>query len=230
MVCIDLPSPSPRWTLRLEGALGRFVDARGVSFDNAPAGGALPGGLRMDEEAKPGAAASPVAVVELFGRDGRPQLLQRVGSWPARIGRSPACEVVLDDPTWLAEHAVLDWTPEGGVQLRALPSLNGGEMAGEALKPEELAGRCGVARPGAGGCALRIRHIGGGAGGGAAAGRAGAPPLARCPAWHCSWCCCSGWTAGAAWILTPRWSTTPRRCWGLWWWWQAGGVRGRWPP
>jgi pSer/pThr/pTyr-binding forkhead associated (FHA) protein len=94
----------------------------------------------MDEEVKPGLLLqAPVAVVELLGRDGRPQLLQRVSTWPARIGRSPACEVVLDDPHLAAEHAVLDWTPEGGVQLRLLPSLNGGSLvgqAGEALKPE----------------------------------------------------------------------------------------------
>ncbi|MFO1226470.1 FHA domain-containing protein [Roseateles sp.] len=113
----------------------------------------------MDEEVKPGMPLpAPVAVVELLGRDGRPQLLQRVGSWPARIGRSPACEVVLDDPHLAAEHAVLDWTPEGGVQLRLLPSLNGGEMAGEALKPEEPVAVAASQDLVLAGVPLRIRH------------------------------------------------------------------------
>ena len=141
------------------------------------AGGALPGGLRMDEsEARRHAAASPVAVVGLLGRDGRPSCCN---AWAAgrRIGRSPACEGGAGRPHLAAEHAVLDWTPEGAaMQLRLLPSLNGGEMAGEALKPESrwpLRRRktwCWRV------CPAHSPH-GGGAGGGAAAGRAGAPPL-----------------------------------------------------
>ncbi len=113
----------------------------------------------MDQEVKPEMAMTPpVAVIELLGRDGRPQLLQRVSAWPARIGRSPACEVVLDDPHLAAEHAVLDWTPEGGVQLRLLPSLNGGEMAGEALSPEAPVAVAATQDLLLAGVPLRIRH------------------------------------------------------------------------
>jgi hypothetical protein len=78
--------------------------------------------------ATPGAA--PGAVVELLGRDGRVQLVQRVSHWPARIGRSAACAVVLDDPHLAPEHAELDCSPDGVLSLRLLPSLNGG-WAGE---------------------------------------------------------------------------------------------------
>lgn len=73
------------------------------------------------------------AVVELLGRDGRVALVQRVTQWPVRIGRSPACDVVLDDAHLAAEHAELVATPEGGVRLKLLPSRNGGSIAGRRL-------------------------------------------------------------------------------------------------
>lgn len=109
----------------------------------------------MDQEVKP---ESPVAVVELLGRDGRPQLLQRVTQWPARIGRSPACDVVLDDPHLAAEHAELEWTPEAGVQLRLLPSLNGGVVDGRALTPDAPVSLASTQELLLAGVPLRIRH------------------------------------------------------------------------
>lgn len=78
-------------------------------------------------------AAPPAAVVELLGRDGRAILVQRVTRWPVRIGRSPACDVVLDDSHVAAEHAELHALPEGGVQIRMLASRNGGAIAGKRL-------------------------------------------------------------------------------------------------
>lgn len=85
-------------------------------------------------------AAAPVAaVVELLGRDGRAVLVQRVTQWPARIGRSPACDIVLDDGHLAAEHAELVATPEGGVRLRLLESRNGGSVAGRRLAAGEEA-------------------------------------------------------------------------------------------
>nr|WP_295085634.1 FHA domain-containing protein [uncultured Roseateles sp.] len=81
----------------------------------------------MDAEEQPGQAMTTdhIGVLELLGREGQVLRAQRVLQWPVRIGRSPACELVLDDAHLAAEHAQLDWA-EAGPQLRMLPSLNGG--------------------------------------------------------------------------------------------------------
>ena len=78
--------------------------------------------------------ASPAAVVELIGRDGRVQWVQRVTQWPVRLGRSPACDIVLDDPHVAAEHAELHWTPSGA-RLQLLGSRNGGSVGQTRLAP-----------------------------------------------------------------------------------------------
>jgi hypothetical protein len=83
--------------------------------------------------------APAAAVVELLGRDGRATLVQRVTRWPVRIGRSPACDIVLDDAHLAAEHAELQLTPEGRVQLRLLDSRNGGAVAGKRLAAGDAA-------------------------------------------------------------------------------------------
>lgn len=67
-----------------------------------------------------------IAVIEVLGRDGHPRLVQRISEWPARIGRAPRCEVVLDDGHLAAEHACLHWDEAGGPRLEMLNSLNGG--------------------------------------------------------------------------------------------------------
>jgi len=82
-------------------------------------------------DAAPAAPAS--AVVEQLGRDGRATLIQRVTHWPVRIGRSPACDIVLDDVHLAAEHAELLPAPGGGVLLKLLDSRNGGTVAGKRL-------------------------------------------------------------------------------------------------
>jgi hypothetical protein len=102
-------------------------------------------------------AAPAAAVVELLGRDGRAVLVQRVTRWPVRIGRSPACDIVLDDAHLAGEHAELQLAPEGGARLRLLDSRNGGVVAGKRL----VAG-AEVALPASGafqlgGCSLRLR-------------------------------------------------------------------------
>jgi len=84
-------------------------------------------------------AAPAAAVVELLGRDGRAALVQRVTRWPVRIGRSPACDIVLDDAHLAAEHAELHLAPGGGVQLKLLDSRNGGSVAGKRLHGGEEA-------------------------------------------------------------------------------------------
>lgn len=102
-------------------------------------------------------ATPPAAVVELLGRDGRSTLVQRVTHWPVRIGRSPACDVVLDDAHLAPEHAELHWAPEGGARLKLLPSRNGGQVG-----KQRLAAGDDAALPASGhfqlaGCALRLR-------------------------------------------------------------------------
>jgi len=88
----------------------------------------------------PSAPVAPAAaVVELLGRDGRVALVQRVTQWPVRLGRSPACDVVLDDGHLAAEHAELHLAPGGGVQLKLLDSRNGGSVAGKRLHAGEEA-------------------------------------------------------------------------------------------
>lgn len=113
----------------------------------------------MDEN-QPGQvmpAAPAAAVVELLGRDGRAVLVQRVTRWPVRIGRSPACDIVLDDAHLAAEHAELQLAPAGGVRLKLLDSRNGGAVAGKRLP----AGAEAVLPAGGafqlGGCSLRLR-------------------------------------------------------------------------
>lgn len=93
----------------------------------------------MDEQQQGQVMAPPAAVVELLGRDGRAALVQRVTRWPARIGRSPACDIVLDDVHLAAEHAELHWRPEGGATLRLLDCHNGGSVAGRHLAAGQTA-------------------------------------------------------------------------------------------
>ncbi|WP_457419315.1 FHA domain-containing protein [Roseateles sp. P5_E7] len=85
------------------------------------------------------AATPAAAVVELLGRDGRVALVQRVTQWPVRIGRSPACDIVLDDAHVAAEHAELHVGDQGRVVLRLLDTRNGGSVAGRRLGAGEEA-------------------------------------------------------------------------------------------
>jgi len=118
-------------------------------------------GQEVTSAAVPAVPAVPVeptaAVVELLGRDGRASLVQRVNRWPVRIGRSPSCDIVLDDGHLAPEHAELYLAPEGGVRLKLLESRNGGAIAGRRLAAGEEA-----ALPSGGGfqlanCSLRLR-------------------------------------------------------------------------
>jgi hypothetical protein len=103
------------------------------------------------------APATPAAaVVELLGRDGRAALVQRVMHWPVRIGRSPACDIVLDDGHLAAEHAELQLTSTG-VSLRLLDSRNGGSVAGRRLTAGEEATLPDGGAFQLAGCSLRLR-------------------------------------------------------------------------
>lgn len=97
------------------------------------------------------------AVVELLGRDGRATLVQRVTCWPVRIGRSPDCDIVLDDAHLAAEHAELQWRPEGGARLQLLDSRNGGSVAGKRLAAGESADLPGGGAFHLAGASLRLR-------------------------------------------------------------------------
>lgn len=85
------------------------------------------------------AAVPAAAVVELLGRDGRVALVQRVTQWPVRIGRSPACDIVLDDAHIAAEHAELHAGADGRFVLKLLDTRNGGWVAGKRLASGEEA-------------------------------------------------------------------------------------------
>lgn len=99
----------------------------------------------------------PAAVVELLGRDGRAALVQRVSAWPVRIGRSPACDIVLDDPHLAAEHAELHLDPGGAVRLKLLPSRNGGHVGKQRLSGGDDAPLPANGHFQLAGCALRLR-------------------------------------------------------------------------
>ncbi|KQW51562.1 MULTISPECIES: FHA domain-containing protein [unclassified Roseateles] len=102
-------------------------------------------------------SAPQAAVVELLGRDGRAALVQRVAHWPVRIGRSPACDIVVDDSHIAAEHAELQLQPDGRVRLALLDTRNGGSVGGRRLLAGEDAE---LPKGGAfqlAGCSLRLR-------------------------------------------------------------------------
>jgi len=80
--------------------------------------------------------AQRIGVLELLGREGQVLRVQRVTQWPLRIGRSAACDWILDDPHLAAEHAQLDWA-ESGPQLQMLASLNGGWLGERRLRAGE---------------------------------------------------------------------------------------------
>ena len=102
-------------------------------------------------------APPPAAVVELLGHDGRIVLLQRVTRWPARIGRSPACDIVLDDAHVAAEHAELRLDADGRVQLALLETVNGAVIGRRRLAQGEMAPLPAGGAFQIGGCALRLR-------------------------------------------------------------------------
>ncbi|MDC8771637.1 FHA domain-containing protein [Roseateles albus] len=80
-----------------------------------------------------------IAVIEVLGRDGLVRQVQRITRWPARIGRSPNCEVVLDDTHLAAEHALLQWNEGGAASLVLMPSLNGGWLGERRLRAGDAA-------------------------------------------------------------------------------------------
>jgi hypothetical protein len=112
------------------------------------------------------------AVIEVLDRAGQVRSVHKITRWPSRIGRSPHCEIVLDDGHLAPEHARLDWQAgpdedrggrdgEGGkagngaaeegpghggaASLTLLPSLNGGWLGERRLAAGETAALPGMA-------------------------------------------------------------------------------------
>ena len=73
-----------------------------------------------------------MGVLEVLDRDGQVRSVFKITQWPVRIGRSPHCDVVLDDAHMAGEHAELSLADETA-QLTLLPSINGGWQGGHQL-------------------------------------------------------------------------------------------------
>lgn len=76
------------------------------------------------------------AVIEVLGRDGQVRSSHRIQAWPVAIGRSPACDLVLDDGHLAGNHASLS-LQDGQAVLSLLPSLNGGWLGRRRLQAGE---------------------------------------------------------------------------------------------
>ena len=83
-------------------------------------------------------------VIEILDREGQVRSVCKVSEWPARIGRSPNCDIVLDDSHLAGEHAELQLT-ETGPQIVLLPSINGGWIGDHRLAAGESAALAGHA-------------------------------------------------------------------------------------
>jgi len=66
-----------------------------------------------------------LALIELEGRDGRPQRLVDVHAWPVTLGRAIDNDIVIDDPHVAAHHARLKLDESGHLTLEVLDSGNG---------------------------------------------------------------------------------------------------------
>ncbi len=73
------------------------------------------------------------AVIEVLGRDGQVRAVHKVQAWPCTLGRSPACDIVLDDAHLAGVHARLSLDAEQQTRLEMLPSLNGGRLGEQTL-------------------------------------------------------------------------------------------------
>lgn len=113
----------------------------------------------MDAEEMSGEGSGAMqGVVEVLDREGLARAVFKIREWPVRIGRSPGCEVVLDDTHVAAEHAELRWT-ESGPELNLLPSVNGGWLGDRRLAEGQPAALTGVALFQLGASHLRWRSV-----------------------------------------------------------------------
>lgn len=96
------------------------------------------------------------SVIEWLGRDGQVRMVHKVSHWPVTIGRSAACDLVLDDSHLAAVHAELLQSADG-VELHLLPSLNGGWLGQRRLLAGETVALQGPVRFRLGATQLRWR-------------------------------------------------------------------------
>ena len=89
-----------------------------------------------------GGQAMTRGIIEILDREGQVRAVFKptpdVEGATVRIGRSPACDIVLDDTHVAGEHAELRMT-EQGIELVLLPSLNGGWIGEKRLVTGEAA-------------------------------------------------------------------------------------------
>ncbi len=76
-----------------------------------------------------------LALIECHERDARSARAVDVRAWPLTIGRALDNDLVLDDPHVAPHHARIDLDEQGGVQITALPGLNGLRLGAERLAP-----------------------------------------------------------------------------------------------
>ena len=74
-----------------------------------------------------------LALIELLGRDGQIARPVDVWRWPLSLGRALDNDVVVDDPHLAPHHLRLAPGEDGTLQLHALPSRNGVQLAGRAV-------------------------------------------------------------------------------------------------
>lgn len=96
------------------------------------------------------------AVIEILDRDGQVRALHKVLAWPLRIGRSPDCDLVLNDPHLAGAHAELSWGEEGA-ELLMLDSLNGGWQGQRRLRSGDRLSLAGLTPVQLGSTRLRLR-------------------------------------------------------------------------
>jgi hypothetical protein len=105
-------------------------------------------------------SSATAAVIEVLGRDGHVRAVHRIGAWPVRIGRSPACDLVLDDAHLAGVHASLSLEEggDGAPRLSLLDSLNGGWLGRRRLASGDAVALGGGAVFQLGATQLRLRR------------------------------------------------------------------------
>jgi hypothetical protein len=80
----------------------------------------------------------PVMLLEIRDDHGHLQFRQRIAGAGAvcRIGRSLACDVVVDDPFVAAEHVLLTLRADGRVYVQDLATRNGIQIDGQLIDPD----------------------------------------------------------------------------------------------
>lgn len=76
-----------------------------------------------------------LALAEVLDRDGRVRRSLPVTSWPLRLGRAIDNDLVLDDPHVGPHHALVEPGAAGGLEVVALPGINGLQLGRRRIAP-----------------------------------------------------------------------------------------------